>query len=249
MKDPVKYYRNNVGGTLALLESMVAASVKRLVFSSTCATYGIPQSVPIAEGDPQHPINPYGASKLMVERILSDFYRAYGLQSVIFRYFNAAGAHPAGQLGEDHTPEPHLIPRLLLAALGRRDSFTIFGTDYPTPDGTCIRDYIHVADISQAHVLGLQYLLQGGKSTSFNLGNGKGFSVRQVIDTVSLVTGKRIEYQEGNRRQGDPPVLVSSSERAKTILGWRPQYPILAESIRHAWYWHQHRHGQKIEKI
>ena len=243
MKEPVKYYRNNVGGTRALLESMLAASVKRLVFSSTCATYGIPQSVPISENDPQIPINPYGASKLMVERMLHDFNAAYGLQSVIFRYFNAAGADAAGRLGEDHTPEPHLIPRLLLAALGKRDSFTIFGTDYPTPDGTCVRDYIHVADIAQAHVLGLEYLLQGGHSTSFNLGNGTGFSVRQVIDTVSLVTGKAIDYQQGERRQGDPPVLISSSERARTILGWQPQYPAVADAIRHAWYWHQRRHG------
>ena len=243
MKEPVKYYRNNVGGTLALLESMLAASVKRLVFSSTCATYGIPQSVPIKENDPQIPINPYGASKLMVERMVQDFNAAYGLQSVIFRYFNAAGADAAGRLGEDHIPEPHLIPRLLLAALGKRDSFTIFGTDYPTPDGTCVRDYIHVADIAQAHVLGLEYLLQGGNSTSFNLGNGTGFSVRQVIDTASLVTDKVIDYQQGERRQGDPPILISSSERARTILGWQPQYPALADAIRHAWQWHQRRHG------
>ncbi|HEY9778761.1 MAG TPA: UDP-glucose 4-epimerase GalE, partial [Leptolyngbyaceae cyanobacterium] len=188
--DPIKYYRNNVVGTLTLLEAMLAASVKSFVFSSTCATYGVPKTVPIPEDHPQSPINPYGMTKLMVERILADFDVAYGLKSVCFRYFNAAGADPTGLLGEDHNPETHLIPLVLMAAMGKRESVSIFGTDYPTPDGTCIRDYIHVTDLADAHILGVEYLLQGGDSTFFNLGNGNGFSVKQVIDTAKTVTGR-----------------------------------------------------------
>ncbi|KYC36489.1 UDP-glucose 4-epimerase [Scytonema hofmannii PCC 7110] len=240
--DPAKYYRNNVTGTLTLLEAMLEASVKKFVFSSTCATYGVPQVVPITEDHPQNPINPYGATKLMVERILSDFDAAYDFKSVRFRYFNAAGAHPDGLLGEDHNPETHLIPLVLLAALGKRESISVFGTDYPTPDGTCIRDYIHVTDLADAHVLGLEYLLKGGNSEVFNLGNGNGFSVKEVIDTAKKVTGKEIEVVECDRRPGDPPSLIGSGEKARKMLGWNPQYSSLEEIISHSWQWHQKRH-------
>ncbi|MGK7917114.1 MAG: UDP-glucose 4-epimerase GalE [Prochloraceae cyanobacterium] len=241
--DPAKYYHNNVVGTLTLLEAMLAAGSDKFVFSSTCATYGMPQTIPISETHPQAPINPYGASKLMVERMLEDFDRAYGLKSVIFRYFNASGADPSGLLGEDHTPETHLIPLILLSALGKRESIQIFGTDYPTRDGTCIRDYIHVSDLAEAHVLGLEHLLQGGETETFNLGNGNGFSVREAIETARQVIGREITVVESSRRPGDPPILVGSSDRARKILGWQPQYADLGEIIAHAWQWHQHRHG------
>ncbi len=244
-QNPALYYQNNVAGTLTLLEAMVENSVNHLVFSSTCATYGIPQTVPVTESDPQHPINPYGKSKLMTEKIIADFERAYGLKSICFRYFNAAGASPDGQLGEDHDPEPHLIPSVLLAALNQEQSITIFGTDYPTPDGTCIRDYIHVVDIARAHVLGLQYLLSCDRSDVFNLGNGNGYSVKQVIEMGREVTQKPIHAIKNERRPGDPPILVSSSEKAREILGWQPQYPDLKDMLRHAWQWHQQRHGFK----
>jgi UDP-glucose 4-epimerase len=242
VRDPGKYYRNNVLGSLTLLEAMVAANIKNLVFSSTCATYGVPQEIPITETHPQAPINPYGASKLMVERMLKDFDYAHGLRSVCFRYFNAAGADPQGRIGEDHNPETHLIPLLLLTALGKRESVSIFGTDYATPDGTCIRDYIHVSDLADAHVLGLKYLLDGGTSDIFNLGNGNGFSVREVIDSATLVTGEKIPTVESDRRPGDPPVLVGSSEKAKKILKWQPRYADLNSILAHAWKWHQIRH-------
>jgi UDP-glucose 4-epimerase len=241
--EPAKYYRNNFVGTLTLLEAMVAASTKTFVFSSTCATYGVPTIVPIPEDHAQNPINPYGATKLMVERVLKDFDQAYDFKSVCFRYFNAAGADPEGCLGEDHNPETHLIPLVLLAALGKRDSISIFGTDYPTPDGTCIRDYIHVTDLAEAHVLGLKYLLNGGDSSVFNLGNGNGFSVKQVIDAARQVTGREIQAVECPRRPGDPPALVGSSDRARQILGWNPQYADLHQILAHAWNWHQKRHG------
>ncbi|MEW6497385.1 MAG: UDP-glucose 4-epimerase GalE [Cyanobacteriota bacterium] len=243
---PSKYYQNNVAGTLTLLEAMVAASIKKFVFSSTCAIYGVPQSIPLTEDHPQNPISPYAASKQMVERILADFDTAYGLKSVCFRYFNAAGAQPNGLLGEDHFPETHLIPLVLLTALGKRESVSIFGTDYPTTDGTCIRDYIHVTDLAQAHVLGLEYLLQGGDSQAFNLGNGNGFSVKEVIETASRVTGRTIKTVECDRRPGDPPILVGSSEKARKILGWRPQYADLTQIVTHALAWHQQRHGDYI---
>ncbi|HEY9691219.1 MAG TPA: UDP-glucose 4-epimerase GalE [Oculatellaceae cyanobacterium] len=241
--NPSKYYRNNVIGTLTLLDAMMAASIKKFVFSSTCATYGVPKTVPIPEDHPQNPINPYGASKLMVERMLSDFDTAYDFKSVCFRYFNAAGADPNGLLGEDHNPETHLIPLVLQTALGKRESVSIFGTDYDTSDGTCIRDYIHVTDLANAHVLGLEYLLQGGNSTVFNLGNGNGFSVKEVIETAKEVTGKEIKVQKCDRRPGDPPILVGSSDKARTILGWQPQYCNLTNIIFHAWKWHQNRHA------
>lgn len=240
--DPAKYYRNNVVGTLTLLEAMVAANIKKFVFSSTCATYGIPKAVPITEDHPQSPINPYGASKLMVERILADFDHAYGLKSVCFRYFNAAGADPNGRLGEDHNPETHLIPLVLQTALGIRESIAVFGTDYPTPDGTCIRDYIHVNDLASAHVLGLEYLLKGGNSDQFNLGIGNGFSVKQVIEAAKAVTNREIKVVEHDRRAGDPPALVGSNDKACTVLGWQPQFTDIKAIIHDAWNWHQQRH-------
>lgn len=243
VSDPAKYYRNNVSGTLTLLKAMMAADVNYFVFSSTCAIYGEPKTVPIPEEHPQDPISPYATSKLMVEQILADFDRVYGLKSVRFRFFNAAGAHPDGILGEDHSPETHLIPLVLQTALGRRESVSILGTDYPTPDGTGVRDYIHVSDIAAAHILGLEYLLGGGDSQEFNLGNGSGFSVREVIETAKLVTGRDVTAVECDRRPGDPPVLVGSSNKVRKILGWKPQYPHLEEIIAHAWKWHQRRHG------
>ena len=243
VSSPAKYYHNNVVGTLTLLEAMLAASVNKFVFSSTCATYGVPTVVPIPEDHPQQPINPYGASKLMVERILADFGAAYDFKSVCFRYFNAAGADPNGLLGEDHNPETHVIPLVLMTALGQQDSVSILGTDYPTPDGTCIRDFIHVTDLATAHVLGLEYLLQGGESETFNLGNGHGFSVRQVIETAEKVTGRPIKVIERDRRPGDPPVLIGSAAKAKAILNWQPRYADLADILSHAWQWHQKRHG------
>jgi UDP-glucose 4-epimerase len=245
--DPAKYYRNNVVGTLTLLEAMLAANVKKFVFSSTCATYGVPEILPISEDCPQKPINPYGMSKLMVEKILADLTTAYDLQSVCFRYFNASGADPEGSLGEDHDPETHLIPLLLQTALGMRDSVSIFGTDYPTPDGTCIRDYIHVTDLANAHILGLEYLLNGGESQVFNLGNGNGFSVRETIEAARKVTQREIPVIESDRRPGDPPVLVGSSEKAQKILGWSPRYADIDKIVYHAWQWHQKRHGTETD--
>jgi UDP-glucose 4-epimerase len=247
--NPAKYYDNNVVGTLTLLEAMLAASVKKLVFSSTCATYGIPEQVPIPETHPQNPINPYGNSKLMVEKILADYHAACGLKHVCFRYFNAAGAEPSGLLGEDHQPETHLIPLVLLTALGNRDSVSIFGTDYPTPDGTCIRDYIHVNDLARAHILGLEYLLSGGDSEIFNLGNGNGFSVKEVIETARQITEKPITVKYGDRRPGDPPMLIGSSAKAAQILGWQPQHTDLQVIIAHAWQWHQKRHAVKDSSL
>lgn len=243
VSDPAIYYRNNVAGTLTLLEAMVAAGIKKFVFSSTCAIYGMPQAIPMTEDHPHNPLSPYASSKKMVEQILADFGVAYGLKSVAFRYFNASGAAPNGLLGEDHNPETHLIPLALLTALGRRESLSIFGTDYPTPDGTAVRDYIHVSDLASAHVLGLEYLLQGGDSQVFNLGNGNGFSVREVIETAKQVTGKDIPVKECPRRAGDPPILVGSSALAREILGWSPLYADLKVIIAHAWQWHQKRHG------
>lgn len=240
---PAKYYHNNVLGTFTLLEAMLEAQVNKFVFSSTCATYGVPDSVPIKEEQPQNPINPYGATKLMVERILQDFAQAYDFRSVCLRYFNAAGADPNGQLGEDHDPETHLIPLVLQTALGHRESISIFGTDYDTPDGSCVRDYIHVLDIAQAHILALEYLLQDGKADVFNLGNGNGFSVKEVIETARKITGKEIKAEIGDRRPGDPPSLVGSGAKAQKILGWSPQYSNLTDIISHAWQWHQKRHS------
>lgn len=239
---PAKYYHNNVIGTFTLLEAMREAEVNNFVFSSTCATYGVPDSVPIKEEQAQNPINPYGATKLMVEKILQDFSLAYDFRSVCLRYFNAAGADPEARLGEDHNPETHLIPLVLQTALGHRESISIFGTDYDTPDGSCVRDYIHVLDLAQAHILALEYLLDGGTTDVFNLGNGNGFSVKQVIETARKITGKEIKAEISDRRAGDPPILVGSSAKAQQVLGWQPQYSNLEAIITHAWQWHQKRH-------
>ena len=245
--DPARYYRNNLGDSLTLLEALKSEGERRgtqpvpLVFSSTCASYGIPESdqIPINERCLQRPINPYGRSKWMVEQIIKDFGAAYGLSSVIFRYFNAAGADPAGDLGESHMPETHLIPLALDAIAGSRSALQIFGDDYPTPDGTCIRDYIHVCDLADAHVLGLKKLLCGKGQHVYNLGNGKGYSVQQVVDTAKAVTGKDLITQVVERRLGDPPVLVADAAKAHQELGWKPRYPELTSIIQHAWNWHQ----------
>ncbi len=240
---PSIYYRNNLVGTLTLLEAMLAANINKFVFSSTCAIYGMPQEIPMTENHPQNPLSPYAASKFMVEQILRDFDQAYGLKSVAFRYFNASGADPKGNLGEDHNPETHLIPLALLTAFKKRESLSIFGTDYDTPDGTAVRDYIHVNDLASAHILGLEYLLKGGESDVFNLGNGNGFSVREVIETAKKVTGINFTVKESDRRPGDAPILVGSSQKAQDTLGWQPKYPDLETIVRHAWSWHQKRHG------
>jgi UDP-glucose 4-epimerase len=240
--EPAKYYQNNVVGTISLLDTMRKHNINNLVFSSTCATYGVPNHIPIDENHPQIPINPYGASKLMIERILKDYDIAYGLKSIVFRYFNAAGADPDGQLGEDHSPETHLIPLVLQAASGQCSSVSIFGTDYGTPDGTCVRDYIHVSDLAEAHVLGLEYLQKNQTSQVFNLGNGNGFSVKEVVDTAKQVSGKEISIVECPRRSGDPAMLIGSATKAREMLDWQPNYPELETIIQHAWNWHQYRH-------
>jgi UDP-arabinose 4-epimerase len=237
--DPGKYFWNNVVGTLSLLEAARDHGIEQLVFSSSCATYGIPDRLPIAEDSRQNPINPYGASKLFSERMLADFGSAHGLRSIALRYFNAAGADPDNETGEDHDPETHLIPLLLDAASGRRETITIFGTDYDTPDGTCVRDYIHVTDIAEAHVKALQALENGASSRAYNLGNGRGFSVREVISTIERVTGLRVPAATGERRPGDPASLVSNAARVREELGWMPQIPDLDEIVRTAWAWHQ----------
>jgi UDP-arabinose 4-epimerase len=238
--EPAKYYRNNVQGTLCLLAAMRAVGVDKLVFSSSCATYGIPAETPIREDMPQAPINPYGATKLMVEQILADYRAAYGLQSVALRYFNAAGADPDGEIGEAHEPETHLIPLALDAAAGDRPNVTIHGGDYETPDGACIRDYVHVSDIAQAHVLALAALV-GGRPLrpAYNLGGGPALSVAEVIGAASLVTGRNIPVVIGPRRPGDPPVLTADASLAAAELGWRPAYPGIEEMIAHAWAWRQ----------
>ena len=240
---PGKYYRNNVCGTLNLVEAMLKARVDKIIFSSTCSTYGHPQEIPITEQHLQNPINPYGSSKLMVERILQDFGYSHGLKSVIFRYFNAAGADPEAQIGEWHDPETHLIPLVLFAAAKQNGAVQIFGTDYDTFDGTCVRDYIHVTDLADAHVRGLKHLQAGHNSEVFNLGNGHGYSVRQVIECAEKITGRHIEVREAPRRSGDPAMLVGSAEKAQTILGWETRFPQLEDIIGTAWRWHQKQKG------
>ena len=237
--NPGKYYRNNVTGSLTLLEAMRDNYINNFIFSSTCATYGEPEEIPIPEGHKQLPINPYGQSKLMIEQMLSDFDVAHNLKSVSLRYFNAAGADPDGDTGEDHDPETHLIPLVLDAAAGKRPSITIFGDDYDTADGTCIRDYIHVTDLADAHVKALKYLEQGGQTTQYNLGNGKGFSVKEVIETAKKITGKKIPVVTGPRRHGDPPRLVGDAARIRKDLNWSPEYADLETIIETAWKWHR----------
>ena len=237
IEKPDRYYRNNVANTLTLLEAMHEHGAENLIFSSSAAVFGEPEYVPIDERHPKNPVNPYGASKLMVERMLADIDRAYGLRSVSLRYFNAAGADPDGLLGERHDPPIHLIPVLLQAASGRCQTVKIFGHDYDTPDGTCIRDYVHVVDLCKAHLLALTYLRQSGKTDAFNLGNGVGFSVREVIDTARRVTGQAITVDHTPRRPGDPARLVADASRAREVLGWIPQYTSLDRIVEDAWRW------------
>lgn len=236
---PEKYYYNNVANTLNLLHVMKQYGCDKIIFSSTCATYGEPERVPITEDMPQDPINPYGASKLMVERIFQDYSKAYGLKFVVLRYFNAAGADPEGEIGESHTPETHLIPLVLDAASGRREDIKVFGTDYDTPDGSCIRDYIHVYDLATAHLLALHYLEEGKESDFFNLGNALGTSVLEVVEAVKKVSGREFTVTLTGRRPGDPAKLVGSSEKAQKVLGWRPVYGDIDTIVGHAWNWHR----------
>jgi UDP-glucose 4-epimerase len=239
MREPGKYWHNNVAGSLSLIEATVAAGVKYFVFSSTCATYGEHDNVVLDEGTPQVPLNAYGASKRAIENVLHDFHAAYGLEHVIFRYFNVAGADPEAEVGEFHRPETHLIPVMLEAVDGRRDGLTVHGTDYDTPDGTCIRDYVHVCDLVDAHVLGLRWLQEGKGNRIFNLGTGKGFSVREVIDAARAVTNREVPYTEGPRRGGDATRLVSGSLRAAEELGWAPKRSDMPTMIGDAWRWLQ----------
>lgn len=239
MSDPLKYYDNNLGGTMVLLASMVAHGVDKIVFSSTAATYGEPEQVPILEGDKTQPTNCYGETKLAMEHMMSWVSRAHGLRYVALRYFNACGAHPSGAIGEAHNPETHLVPIILQVPNGQREAVSVFGDDYPTRDGTCVRDYIHVTDLAQAHILALDYLLQGGENNVFNLGNGVGFTVNEVIECARKVTGHAIPAVVSPRRAGDPAQLVASSEKAKTVLGWKPQYDNLETIISTAWAWHK----------
>lgn len=244
VQDPLKYYDNNVMGTLSLLQAMRDVEVKHLIFSSTCAVYGVPQGPVLTEEHPLNPINPYGESKWFVERMLQASAVAHGLRWISLRYFNAAGADPEGELGESHDPETHLIPLVLDVAQGRRTDVAIFGTDYDTPDGTCIRDYIHVTDLADAHILALQALDTDHAQAAYNLGTGTGYSVREVIETAARVTGRAIATREAPRRAGDPPCLVASAEKAHAALGWRPRYPDLETIIATAWRWAcQHPHG------
>jgi UDP-glucose-4-epimerase GalE len=246
---PALYYRNNVSGTLSLLEAMQVAKVDKLVFSSTCAVYGIPDAIPVVEENPRRPINPYGRSKNMIEQILEDYAVAYPLRSVCLRYFNAAGADADGEIGEVHDPEPHLLPLILDAAAGKIKHVTIFGNDYATPDGTCIRDYIHVTDLAEAHVLAVRHLLSAdrgsahqrssGESLCLNLGNETGYSVREVIDTAARITGKPIAFRMEPRRPGDPPILIGNAAKAKAILNWKPKHSSLESILSSAWAWHQ----------
>ncbi len=239
--NPRKYFRNNVANTLNLLEAMLDSGVRHIVFSSSCASYGLPESVPIREDHPQRPVNSYGESKLFVERVLDWYGQAYGLNWMSLRYFNAAAADPEGEIGEEHEPEMHLIPLVIQAALGQRPFVEIYGTDYPTPDGTAIRDYVHVTDLAEAHVLALRYLANGGSSMALNLGTGKGHSVREVIQAVERVSGRHFPVRETGRRPGDPPALVADASRAAQVLGWRPRYPELDSLVEHAWRWHASR--------
>lgn len=239
MSDPLKYYDNNLHGTMVLLQAMVAHGVDKIVFSSTAATYGEPERVPILETDRTDPTNCYGETKLAMEHMMRWVSRAHGLKYVALRYFNACGAHPSGAIGEAHNPETHLIPLILQVPNGQREKISIFGDDYPTKDGTCIRDYIHVSDLAQAHILALDHLLQGGESDVFNLGNGVGFSVREVIECARKVTGHPIPAEMAPRRSGDPAQLIASSDKAMEVLGWKPEQNDLETIIASAWNWHK----------
>jgi UDP-glucose-4-epimerase GalE len=241
VSDPALYYRNNLVGTLALLDAMHDAGVDRIVFSSTCATYGVPQNVPIRETEPQLPVNPYGESKLAIERALGWYGQAYALQAVALRYFNAAGADPDSEIGERHEPETHLVPLILEAALCRRPQIDVFGTDYPTPDGTAIRDYIHVTDLAIAHLKALEYLEAGGDSVALNLGTGRGHSVREVITAAEAVSGRKVPWRAAARRPGDPPVLVANPNLAAEVLGWRAERSAIETIIGTAFAWHANR--------
>jgi UDP-glucose 4-epimerase len=238
-RDPQKYYRHNLGTSLNLLEAMLEAGIGRFVFSSSAAVYGIPRAQPIPEDHPLEPINPYGATKSMVERILADFDRAHGLRFIALRYFNAAGADPDGALGEMHEPETHLIPNILLSALGKRPALGIFGTDFPTPDGTAVRDYVHVADLADAHVLALRHLLATGPSEAVNLGTSRGYSVLEVVRAAEAVTGRKVPVELLPRRAGDVPVLLASREKARRLLGWEPKLSDIGTILRTAWNWHR----------
>lgn len=249
MTNPLKYYDNNLCGTKTLLEALVAHGIDKIVFSSTAATYGEPECIPIQEGDKTEPTNAYGETKLSMEKMFKWVEKAHGMRYVSLRYFNACGAHKSGEIGEAHNPETHLIPLILQVPLGKREHIAVFGTDYPTKDGTCIRDYIHVTDLAEAHILAVKYLMAGNKSDIFNLGNGVGFTVREVIEMAEKVTGESIKVVETDRRAGDPAVLIASSEKAKTILGWNPKHDSLSEIIKSAWKWHKnHPYGYKNEK-
>ncbi len=239
--DPRKYFRNNVANTLSLLDAMVDKQVRDIVFSSSCAVYGVPQRVPIGEDHPKDPVNPYGETKLVVERVLHWYQNAYDLRYAALRYFNAAGADPDGDVGEDHDPETHLIPKAIEAAVDGKTPLDIYGTDYPTPDGTAIRDYIHVADLAEAHLLALARLDAGATSLQANLGTGRGHSVKAVVAAVEKVSGRRVPTREVGRRAGDPPALVADPRLAAEVLGWKPRYPELETMIEHAWRWRQRR--------
>lgn len=245
VQQPAKYYENNFSNTLNLLNAMIEAEVKRFIFSSTAAIFGEPQTASIDETHPKAPINPYGLSKWMVEQALADYDRAYGLKAVCLRYFNAAGADPEGQLGERHEPETHLIPLVLQAASGFRPQVSVFGRDYDTPDGSCVRDYIHIYDLCDAHLLALESLIQQQRSAAYNLGNGNGFSVQEVIDTAQRVTGKNIKVVDAPRRAGDPARLVADASLAMRELNWRPRFADLGTIIEHAWAWEEKFHGAK----
>jgi len=238
MVNPLKYYDNNLCGTKVLLEAMVAHRIKNIVFSSTAATYGEPERIPILESDKTEPTNTYGETKLSMEKMFKWTSQAHDLNYVSLRYFNACGAHESGSIGEAHSPETHLIPLILQVPLGQREAISVFGQDYDTKDGTCIRDYIHVTDLAQAHILAVKYLLDGKESNIFNLGNGVGFTVKEVIETAKQVVGKPINSIMAERRAGDPAVLIASSEKAKTVLGWKPEHADLKKIISSAWAWH-----------
>lgn len=246
--DPAKYYHNNTVAPMVLLDAMRKHGCEIFIFSSTCATYGNPESIPIDEQHPQNPINPYGMSKRMLERILIDYEKPYGIRSARLRYFNACGCASDGSIGEDHDPETHLIPLVLMTLTGERESITVFGTDYDTPDGTCIRDYIHVEDLARAHILALEDLLAGGKSFSCNLGTGRGVSVKEIIDKAEAVTGQTIPVVYGNRRPGDPPQLVGDPSFAQQRLGWEAEFKDVQDSIASAWAWIDQSHGGRYPR-